>query len=98
MINKIEISADCKDFISQCLTKKENQRLGFKDGVNEILKHEWFEGVDIEAIKNRTMPAMYKPKLSDDPLDVQNFDTQFTELEARHSVLENDDIKFINQK
>jgi hypothetical protein len=95
VINKIEISVDCKEFISQCLTKKADQRLGYNGGVEEILKHEWFEGVDIEAIKNKTMPAMYKPQLSDDPLDVQNFDPQFTEVEARHSVLENDDIKTI---
>merc|ERR1711934_597988 len=57
VINKIEISVDCKEFISQCLTKKADQRLGYNGGVEEILKHEWFEGVDIEAIKNKTMPA-----------------------------------------
>jgi len=38
------------------------------------------------------MVAPFIPKISDDPLDVTNFDEQYTELEARHSVLENNDI------
>lgn len=79
------------------MNKSEESRLGYKGGVDEILKHEWFEGIDVQAIKNRTFDAdfIYKPELSDDPLDVSNFDEEFTEKAARHSVLESDDIQAI---
>lgn len=41
------------------------------------------------------MPAEYVPVLSDDPLDVSNFDQEFTMEEARHSVLEDDEIQVV---
>ena len=60
--------------------------------MEEVLSHVWFKDLDIEAIKSKKMPAEYVPILSDDPLDVSNFDQEFTQEEARHSVLENDDL------
>lgn len=60
-INNIEMSQNCKDFIEECLHKEETKRLGHDGDVEEILKHPWFADVDIEAIKNRTLPAEYVP-------------------------------------
>ena len=37
----IEMSEECKDFISKCLEKKQEDRLGTKGGVKEIISHPW---------------------------------------------------------
>ena len=94
-MNQIQISEDCKDFISKCLAKQADERLGTKDDVKEILSHSWFQSIDIEAIKNKTMQPKFKPEISDDPFDVSNFEEDLTSEPVRHSILESKDLKYI---
>jgi len=49
----ITMSEDCKDFINQCLKKKPNERIGSKNGLDEILAHPWFADIDSEALLNK---------------------------------------------
>lgn len=81
--------------MSKCLEKKVDLRLGSNDGVNDILSHDWFKSIDIEAIKNKTMEAEYIPNISDDPLDVTNFDEDITKQAVRPTILETKDLEYI---
>lgn len=60
----IVMSEDCKDFINQCLKKKPNERIGSKNGLDEILAHPWFSDIDSAALLAKEMDPEFKPKLS----------------------------------
>ena len=83
----IAMSDECKDFISKCLAKNPKERLGFKNGVEEITGHPWFASIAIDKLLAKELPVEFKPKLSKNILDVSNFDKMFTSDEAVHSVL-----------
>lgn len=42
----IEMSEDCKDFISRCLEKDQSKRLGSNGGIKEVSSHPWFADID----------------------------------------------------
>ena len=69
------------------LEKDPALRIGTKDGIREILKHPWFKDIDSTQLLKMKIDAPYKPTLSKDALDVQNFDKQFTDEEAIVSVI-----------
>lgn len=37
-----------EDIIRKLLTKDKRMRLGAKGGYQEVLKHEWFKGIDLD--------------------------------------------------
>jgi hypothetical protein len=53
-------------------------RLGTKEGLEEIMKHPFLSSLSYEDLFNKKIEAPFKPKLSADLLDVSCFDTQFT--------------------
>lgn len=81
------MTAECKDFIEKCLKKSPAERLGTKNDVKEIISHAWFSDININDLLARKIVPDFKPKLSNDVLDVSNFDKSFTSDEAVHSVL-----------
>ena len=81
------MSEECKDFISKLLEKEPMNRLGSKEGIEEILRHPFFSDLNIEDLLGKRITSPFKPKLSEDVLDVSNFDSQFTSEEAMHSVI-----------
>jgi len=83
----IAMSAECKDFITQCLSKTPQGRLGTKGDIEEILGHPWFKSMDIQQVLDKKYQPEFKPKLSANACDVSNFDKMFTSDEAVHSVL-----------
>ena len=83
----ISMSDNCKDFISKCLTKTPQERLGTKDDIKEILAHPWFSDIDVNKLVARQIETEFKPKLSEDALDISNFDKMITSEEAAHSLL-----------
>ena len=83
----ISMSDNCKDFISKCLTKTPQERLGTKDDIKEILAHPWFSDIDVKKLVARQIETEFKPKLSEDALDISNFDKMFTNEEAVISVV-----------
>jgi serum/glucocorticoid-regulated kinase 2 len=72
--HKITMSDDCKDFISKLLEKEPGNRLGSKNGLEEILSHPWMKAIDTEKLLAKEIEAPFKPKLSEDVMDVSNFD------------------------
>jgi len=68
----IELSDDCKDFITRLLDKNPDYRLG-SGGIQEVLSHPWLSKLDSSKILAKTIEAPMKPKLSSNPLDVSNF-------------------------
>ena len=83
----ISMSDNCKDFISKCLTKTPQERLGTKRDIEEILAHPWFSDIDVKKLVARQIEPEFKPKLSEDALDISNFNKKFTNEEAVISVV-----------
>jgi serum/glucocorticoid-regulated kinase 2 len=68
------MSDECKDFISKLLEKDPANRLGSKNGLEDILQHPWIKTIEFEKLVGKQIEAPFKPKLSDDLMDVSNFD------------------------
>lgn len=69
------------------LEKDPTNRLGTKEGFDEIMKHPFFSSLDFSELVNKKIDPPFKPKLSADVFDVSNFDSQFTSEEAVNSVI-----------
>jgi serum/glucocorticoid-regulated kinase 2 len=69
------------------LEKDPANRLGSKNGLEEILAHPWLQSINVSSLVDKQIEAPFKPKLSEDVLDVSNFDQQFTSEEAINSVI-----------
>ncbi|GMH54510.1 hypothetical protein TL16_g01687 [Triparma laevis f. inornata] len=54
---------DARDLCKKLLMMNEKYRLGYK-GAQQVMKHKFFEGIDWEAMKNRTAPPPAKPDTS----------------------------------
>jgi hypothetical protein len=52
-----------------------------------VLAHPWFQELDHEKILDRRIEAPVRPQLSEDILDVSNFDSTFTSEDAMVSVV-----------
>jgi serine/threonine protein kinase len=76
----IKMSEECKDFLTKCLQKKPADRLGTHGGIKEIMQHPWFSDIDVNALLARKIIPEFTPKLSQNILDVSNFDSMFTDL------------------
>ena len=85
----ISMTAECKDFIQKCLKKNPTERLGAQNGVQDIIGHPWFKGMDPDKLlrKETPMPDDYKPQLSDNALDLRYFSNEFTDLPKRESII-----------
>ncbi len=58
-----------KDLVSRLLKKKPLERLGnFRNGVNDILDHDWFSNIDFNEFRNQMEIAPWVPDVGD-PLD-----------------------------
>jgi serum/glucocorticoid-regulated kinase 2 len=68
------MSDECKDFISKLLEKDPTNRMGTKEGIQEILSHPWLQDINVEQLVGKLIEPPFKPKLSADVLDVSNFD------------------------
>ena len=68
---KVHVSEQFRDLITQCLQKKPESRIGFKD-IGEIKKHGWFEEVDWKEVEELKLEPPIKPRIHD-RFDVDNF-------------------------
>jgi serum/glucocorticoid-regulated kinase 2 len=57
------------------LDKDPANRLGTKEGLEDIMKHEFFSSINFDELLSKKIEPPFKPKLSADLLDVSNFDT-----------------------
>lgn len=88
-MHDISMSKECKDFILKCLKKNPDERLGAKNGVQDIIGHPWFKGIDANNVlkKEIMIPNEYKPQLSENALDLRYFSNEFTDLPKRESMM-----------
>ena len=66
-------STDSADFINLLLKRKEEKRLGFKEGITELYNHPWLKYYPWIELKNKTLLAPFVPEEKD------NFDKHYCE-------------------
>ena len=44
----MKLSPEVMDLLAKLLEKKPEDRLGHSGGIDEILEHQWFEGVNLQ--------------------------------------------------
>jgi serine/threonine protein kinase len=94
----IFMSENCKDFIKGCLMKDPKERLGTNGGLEEIISHPWFAGINVDDLLSKRLNPEFKPKLNSNIFDVSNFDKMFTSDEAMISVVPKDVQRKINMQ
>ena len=53
---------ECIDFVGKLLKKNPIERLGMLHaGINDILQHRWFDGIELEKIRAKSFPAPWTP-------------------------------------
>lgn len=55
------LSSEIKDLMSGLLHKDPSQRLGFRDGVREILQHKWFRRISVSDVLAKRVAPPIKP-------------------------------------
>lgn len=78
---RIDYSDELVDIVGLLLKKDRRDRLGAKKGMEEILSHKWFAGLDLAALEAQTMKPPFKPNFKDQ--------TKYYEADASREALEN---------
>ena len=63
------MSSTCNSFIDKLLNKNPDNRLGSKDGVNEILSHPWFSDINEKDLMDKKIKPKYVPALIEAGMD-----------------------------
>jgi len=72
-----------KDLISRLLQPKAVERIGnLRNGIEDILDHDWFANVDFADFRNQSIPAPWVPTIVD-PLDTSHFGNDFRQEEKK---------------
>ena len=58
----MQISSSLKGLLNGLLAKNPMKRIGFKNGIDDILTHPWLSQVDINKILNKQVEPPFKPK------------------------------------
>ena len=66
-------SNDSSDFINLLLKRKEEKRLGYKNGAKELMDHPWLKYYPWNELKNKTLLAPFIPE------KIDNFDKHYCE-------------------
>ena len=78
-----KVSEDAKNLISKLLEKDPGTRLGRK-GLEEIKKHPFFSGINIEDLKKKKLKAHFKPSIDKEDI-TKNFDEEYLTLDVSES-------------
>lgn len=71
------------------MRKEKSERLGSKSGIDQIISHPWFQGLDWDSIKKKEAKSPYVPPLENYGLD--NFDEMFINEDIK-----NDEEEMVN--
>ena len=93
---RIPLSEEAKDVIRKLLEKNPKNRLGSKEGIEEIKRHPFFASIDFKAIEEKKLPAPFIPELENDT-DVQYFDEEFTNEEVGMSYIPKKNMEVIRK-
>ena len=94
--HKIMMSEEVQDLITKLLEKQPENRLGTKEGIKEVLEHPWFSEIDLDQLHLKQIEPPFKPELTDDMDDTQNF--EFNEAEPVNSVVPQSDLEIIKKR
>ena len=61
----MSISNNAGDFLKKLLNKNIEQRLGFKNGFDEIKQHPFFKEINFDDIINQKIENIFKPDIED---------------------------------
>eukprot|EP00343_Euplotes_focardii_P008833 CAMPEP_0205825342 /NCGR_PEP_ID=MMETSP0206-20130828/24824_1 /ASSEMBLY_ACC=CAM_ASM_000279 /TAXON_ID=36767 /ORGANISM="Euplotes focardii, Strain TN1" /LENGTH=219 /DNA_ID=CAMNT_0053124297 /DNA_START=713 /DNA_END=1372 /DNA_ORIENTATION=+ len=93
----IPMSEDAQNLILGLLEKDPTKRLGYENGIDEIISHPWFKEIDIDMLLNRQLEAPFIPKLSEDLTDVSHFDKEFTSTSLEQSFIPKADMRAVEK-
>ena len=93
----IDMSDDVKDIIEKLLAKDPKERIGYKNGIQEIVEHEWFKNFDVDKLLNKELAAPFIPKLTENLEDVSNFDDEFTSEDLTQSIIPKADMRAVHK-
>ena len=83
----IKISKEGIDLMKSLLEKDPKDRIGWNNGMVDIIKHEWFKDMDLDKLLNKEYTAPYIPVLSDNKEDVSQFDDEFTNQSLEQTIV-----------
>jgi serum/glucocorticoid-regulated kinase 2 len=88
-ISRRTVSEDAKEILRGLLERKISARLGSgPTGASELKQSTYFSVYDFHKVVMKQYDPEFKPPLSSSPLDVRNFDKEFTSEQAADSVVE----------
>mmetsp|Transcript_45399 Transcript_45399/g.52222 ORF Transcript_45399/g.52222 Transcript_45399/m.52222 type:complete len:528 (+) Transcript_45399:136-1719(+) len=90
------VSENAKDVIAKLLNRKQSERLGTKNDLEEIQSHPWFADLDWEKLLAMELTPPFSPNLKG-KYDVQYFDEEFTQEDAINSVVPNSNLDLVKQ-
>lgn len=73
----ISMPPSAVNLIQKLLMRDPEQRLGYHQGAQEIMNHDFFTMIDWEALYRKEVTPPFRPMITDKD-DVRNFDTEFT--------------------
>ncbi|DAZ94849.1 TPA: LOW QUALITY PROTEIN: hypothetical protein N0F65_012538 [Lagenidium giganteum] len=79
------ISPVCKDLLRSLLHPLEEKRLGFKGGVDEVMKHEYFAEFDWSAYEAQTMKPPFAPVIDETKVNCNTAVHDFDDVLERSS-------------
>ncbi|EGR30983.1 protein kinase domain protein [Ichthyophthirius multifiliis] len=79
----VPLSKECMDIVIKLLQKNPEERLGYKD-VQDIKNHPFFKEINFDDLIQKKIQAPTIPKINNNK-DVGNFESEFTEEDARNS-------------
>lgn len=91
----IFISDDAKDLITKLLIKDRKHRLGQLGDVDEVLSHQFFNGIDIEAFLKKKIKAEFIPTF--DSTGLNNFNQDLTNQKPEESMIPQENLTMIMQ-
>jgi serine/threonine protein kinase len=87
-----KVSDDARDLITKLLANKKENRLGYDEDADEILKHKFFKNIDPSKILKKEVEPPYIPFIHPhDPYFVANFNSDLVKLPSRESVIDDDE-------
>jgi serine/threonine protein kinase len=57
-------SEECKRFIKASLEPEEQRRIGYSNGADELLKHPWFNNLNLVELEDRTILPEFMPDIT----------------------------------
>lgn len=85
-----------RDFLAGLLERDPQFRLG-ANGVQEIMDHPYFKGIDWEALKLKKIKPPYNPRVKSDT-DVKHIDNKFLDENIVSYTIDDNDLKKGNMR